>query len=344
MRKSGRRSDPRHAKTRVEIPPVLSARVLFMSDRTCCVCRAKGKSVQIHHIDDDPSNCTFENLAVLCLDCHTETQVRGGFHRKLDSDQVTLYRDDWIAVVGRERAAARTIASDQHMSEQSDLELATSIAEIYRDADAHEQLAMHYLTLGNTELRDKYIELAIESGMDDASIIFYRSEQNRVDLIPEEVVRREERRLLRHKNFFQVARLYRSLNRRVEAVQMTCRGALEAIASGNMFTAAYYLKEMAAEGDIQSLFELAFEEAKKSNDLWWQVRALQEMDMDGEADRLLKANREQIESGAELHLRQALALTEGDERRFIELSKNEAREECDFLKKRRPRSNQAGRG
>jgi hypothetical protein len=132
------------------------------------------------------------------------------------------------------------------MSDQSDLELATSIAEIYRDADAYEQLAMHYLTLGNIELRDKYIELAIQSGMDDASLVFYRSEQKRVDLIPKEVVRREERRLRRRKDFFQLARLYRSLNRRVDAVEMTCRGALEAIDAGRVFTAAYYLKEMAS--------------------------------------------------------------------------------------------------
>jgi hypothetical protein len=66
--------------------------------------------VQIHHIDEDPSNDSFDNLAVLCLECHTETQLHGGFHRKLDGDQVTLYRDDWFALVARERAVARTMA------------------------------------------------------------------------------------------------------------------------------------------------------------------------------------------------------------------------------------------
>src|SRR5438128_1118451 len=91
-------------KERIEIPRDIAARVLFVSDRTCCVCRHVGKPVQIHHIDDDPSNNTFNNLAVLCFDCHRETQIEGGFDRKLDGDQVMLYRDDWYALVNQRRA------------------------------------------------------------------------------------------------------------------------------------------------------------------------------------------------------------------------------------------------
>ena len=82
-------------KERIPIPPELSARVLFESDRTCCVC-CKKMPVQIHHIDDDPSNNDIENLAVLCLLCHNETQLRGGFDRKLNAGQVRLYRADWL--------------------------------------------------------------------------------------------------------------------------------------------------------------------------------------------------------------------------------------------------------
>ncbi len=76
-----------------------SARILFESDRTCCVCRMRGKPVQIHHIDGDHSNDESLNLAVLCFDCHRDTQIKGGFDRKLDSIQVILYRDDWVARV-----------------------------------------------------------------------------------------------------------------------------------------------------------------------------------------------------------------------------------------------------
>src|SRR5262249_47936200 len=53
------------------------------------------------HIDDDPGNSVEENLAVLCFDCHRDTQIRGGFDRKLDRHQIILYRDEWHEIVRR---------------------------------------------------------------------------------------------------------------------------------------------------------------------------------------------------------------------------------------------------
>ncbi len=90
-------------KQRIEIPKELRVEVLFASDRTCCVCRVKGKPTQIHHIDENPAHNVFENLAVLCFDCHNLTQVRGGFHNKLDAAQVQRYRDDWLNKVSKTR-------------------------------------------------------------------------------------------------------------------------------------------------------------------------------------------------------------------------------------------------
>jgi hypothetical protein len=92
-------------KQRVEIPTNTAAEVLFEADRTCCVCRQRGKATQLHHIDNDPSNSLGENLAVLCFDCHRETQIRGGFDRKLDAAQVRLYKEDWIKRVEAKRSA-----------------------------------------------------------------------------------------------------------------------------------------------------------------------------------------------------------------------------------------------
>lgn len=78
----------------------IEARVLFDHDRKCCVCReCSGKHIQIHHIDGNHDNNDVDNLSVLCLDCHTETQLKGGFGRKLSPEELKLYRDDWVATV-----------------------------------------------------------------------------------------------------------------------------------------------------------------------------------------------------------------------------------------------------
>src|SRR5947209_14765520 len=94
---------PKPKNSRTRSPTEISEKVLFLSDRTCCVCRATGKPVQIHHIDEDPSNHKPQNLAVLCFDCHDTTLLSGGFAKKLDSEQIILYRNDWVSTVSRQR-------------------------------------------------------------------------------------------------------------------------------------------------------------------------------------------------------------------------------------------------
>lgn len=100
-------------KQRIEIPPSIAAEVLFLSDRTCCVCRQRGRPIQIHHIDDDPTNNLQENLAVLCTDCHNDTLLRGGFDRKLDAAQIRLYKTDWNARVEVKRTREQAPSREQ---------------------------------------------------------------------------------------------------------------------------------------------------------------------------------------------------------------------------------------
>src|SRR6266404_1961891 len=99
------------SKNRIEVPRDTAALVLFRSDRTCCVCRDRGKPIQIHHIDGNPRNNDPQNLAVVCLDCHNDTQVLGGFGRKLDAVQVRQYSDDWLQRVESRRNTADQIAA-----------------------------------------------------------------------------------------------------------------------------------------------------------------------------------------------------------------------------------------
>lgn len=62
-------------------------------------------------MNDDPSDHSESNLAVLCFDCHEETQVHGGFGRKLGAAEVAEFRNDWLERVKARRERADEIAS-----------------------------------------------------------------------------------------------------------------------------------------------------------------------------------------------------------------------------------------
>ena len=98
-------------KKRIPITDNIAAEVLFISDRTCCVCNMIGKEIQIHHIDENPSNNSVDNLAVLCFEHHNDTMIKGGFGRKLNSAQIIKYRNDWVERVKNRRIEADKIAS-----------------------------------------------------------------------------------------------------------------------------------------------------------------------------------------------------------------------------------------
>ena len=293
------------------------------------MCRTRGKPVQIHHIDDDPRNHVFQNLAVLCFDCHTDTQVTGGFHRKLDADQVILYRDDWHIMVARERSDARRRTHDQSEGKPTgfDVEYATTIAEVLRDTRQFASLAMHYDVLGNEELRDKYIEEYLagkgqDGPPDDDSIIYFRSRQGRIDLVPRDLIDRDLRRRKRRKDWLGLGRLYRRLDEWQLAAQYTCRGVAER-AQDNPFSAAFYLKEMYEEAAVEHLFKLALESAHAEGDLWWQCRSLQELGWASELSQLVLDNADYIEKSRDPLLHPLLASARGDAKEYLRLVKEQ---------------------
>ncbi len=307
------------------VSTTLAARVLFHADRVCCVCRIRGKPVQIHHIDGDPSNNAVENLAVLCLDCHRDTQIQGGFDRKLDADQVVLYRDDWHRLVARQRAAYGAVADASSPEHVGDVEAITSIADIYRENEEFVLLAMLYDAIGNCELRDKYIELAIEKQPRDEAVTFLRGLQRKPELIPTDVAKRELAAHAAHGAWEQRARLYHVLGRHREAVVDYIRGIRRSLREKRIFSAAFYLKEVLQKGLVDELFVLALKEAADRGDLWWQVRALQELGWEKELNELLLQNAAEIEASEDPMLSVLLARAKGDPHQYVEARKSMAR-------------------
>ena len=311
-------------RQKTSLPPDLAALILFKADRTCCVCRTPGKPVQIHHIDQNPNNSVGRNLAVLCLDCHTETQVRGGFHRKLDADQVTLYRDDWNVLVAQRRAAIDVKNALNEKDKHSYIKSLTTRLDILRERKQFMMLAMHYDSLGNATLRDKYIDLALEGDHSDDTVIYLRSMQGRQDLIPEETKQREIYRMRSHSDWSQLARLYHNLGEHKDAVSNYCRSVVEDLEEGNVFAAAFYLKELCEKSLYDRLFALAYRQFSKSDDLWWRVRALQELGWTDELKSVLLKNRAPIEKSKHSLLLQQLYSVTGETEKLEELQRKMA--------------------
>jgi hypothetical protein len=310
-------------RKRAPIPPEISARVLFESDRTCCVCRQRGKPVQIHHINENPSHNDLRNLAVLCFDCHRETQITGGFDRKLDSDQVTLYRNDWHEAVARARTKTEALA--EQTQNRGSLELATSLAEIYRENKQFELLAMHYHSIGNGDLRDKYIEQVLAEDPDDSTVMFLRGLQNRPDLIPEDVATRQLDKLADLESWSQRARANCELGRYKDACLDYLRDIQESLRDNRFFSATYYLRELAESPITKELLVLALKQAQDEGDLWWQVRSLQELGWWSELRELLLSHADEIESGDEALLRLELLRAQGKDDDVIALRKEMAK-------------------
>lgn len=105
-------ADRKPKKKRVVVPADPAAEILFAADHTCCICNTPGLPVQIHHIDDGPSNNDPSNLAVLCEHDHNRTMLSGGFGCHLRAPEVRMYRDDWNKRVLARRARADELAAE----------------------------------------------------------------------------------------------------------------------------------------------------------------------------------------------------------------------------------------
>jgi len=93
------------AKKRSKLPPKTEVEILFINDRTCCVCRDKTKGVQIHHIDDNPLNNEIENLAVVCTDDHDKIHKKGGITKGFPPELIKKYKYSWEKTVRDRRTS-----------------------------------------------------------------------------------------------------------------------------------------------------------------------------------------------------------------------------------------------
>ena len=174
-------------------------------------------------------------------------------------------------------------------------------------------LASIYNDMDNSELRDKYIDLALEQDNSDWYVIHLRSMQDRRDLIPSDVADRRLNEQSVTEDWSQRARTLVDLGRYVEAVHDYVKSVIEDLEEGRVFAAGYYLKELFEEGLVDCLFERALQDAAEENDLWWQVRSLQELGWDSELKEFLLANEDKIKASGSMLLNSYLLRAKGDQ-------------------------------
>jgi hypothetical protein len=232
-----------------------------------------------------------------------------------------LYRDDWNVYVAQRRAAIDVKRALNEKDRHSYLRALTTRLEILRERRQFLLLAMNYHSLGNATLRDKYIDLTLESDHSDDTVIYLRSMQNRQDLIPEKAKQREIHRRRSHSDWSQLARLYDQIGEHQGAASNYCRTVMEDLKKGNIFAAAFYLKELSQKRVHDRLFAIAYRQFSESGDLWWRVRALQEIGWKDELKSVLLQNREVIEKSKHPLLLQELYSAMGETEKEEELQR-----------------------
>lgn len=107
----------RKTKSRKKIPAVIEAEVMFSANLNCCV-HSNKRGDHIHHIDGDNSNNEFDNLVLLCFDCHNDASVKGSLSKKLSAKTILKYREHHYNVIkaGRDISLKKLDTSIKHLS------------------------------------------------------------------------------------------------------------------------------------------------------------------------------------------------------------------------------------
>ena len=160
-------------KRRKPIPTSTSDEALFRADHTCCVCRIRGKDVQIHHIDSNPSNNNSSNLAVVCLDCHSKVTGSRGLGKSYSSGEVRKYKRSWEHEVRTFRKIHKPVVKyRKELITQIDFIICDILARKPTDTRITELLNILYelhLWRGTREIDEKIVEglhhLALMGGL-----------------------------------------------------------------------------------------------------------------------------------------------------------------------------------
>lgn len=105
--------------TRKRTPSETETGVLTRSARRCCICYGLNndfaiKKGQIAHVDQNPANSNFDNLAWLCFEHHDEYDSTTRQSKGLTISELKNYRDQLYDAVSEMRKASTEEIQDSH--------------------------------------------------------------------------------------------------------------------------------------------------------------------------------------------------------------------------------------
>jgi|GEM_PF-2182312 len=158
---------------RPKVPIAAEEETLFNANHTCCICMESNKDVVIHHIDGNRKNNNLDNLAVVCLDCHSRVTGIRGLGRSFKPGEVRRYKRSWDKKVRDSRELPRPrIYYRKELVSQIDFTICRILAcrkDKRRQGELLDTLYELHLWRGDKAIDSKIIEgmqhLAIMSGL-----------------------------------------------------------------------------------------------------------------------------------------------------------------------------------
>lgn len=125
-------------------------KVLVMSARRCCICFGLNsdyhiKQGQIAHLDHNPSNSNFENLAWMCLPHHDEYDSKTRQSKGMTRAEVLHYREQLYRRVKSERSKRTRLIGAKKKSEHRQVRTPSQLSESKNSTGATIARKMHLM-------------------------------------------------------------------------------------------------------------------------------------------------------------------------------------------------------
>ncbi|MDR3741840.1 MAG: HNH endonuclease signature motif containing protein [Terracidiphilus sp.] len=82
-------------KQRRPVPVKVADRLMVANRHTCCICNQPRHPVEKHHINEDPSDNEWSNLAVVCRNCHGLVTQKGNLGARYSQGEVLFFKLRW---------------------------------------------------------------------------------------------------------------------------------------------------------------------------------------------------------------------------------------------------------